>query len=224
MVLTVLAAINLIYQVINKPAELVGLFSSGSYKSSASTWKAYGDLFQEHSTAIMTPEFLAAMAQAESGGNPLVTPPWKWSLTTNIFKIYAPASTSIGLFQYTKPTFQDAKRFCIHNHKVALSGGFWEINSCWFNFLYTRILPSHAIEMTSARLHYYVKLITARIGQDETSLTNQQKLAAVIHLCGVQKGKRFAAAGFDFAAIPKCGSHNPRSYYRRIRKTAAKFR
>ena len=43
----------------------------------------------------------------------MITPYWRWRLTTNIFKIYAPASTSAGLYQYTRPTFVDAKRFCI---------------------------------------------------------------------------------------------------------------
>ncbi len=59
----------------------------------------------------MTPEFLCAMAQVESSGNPFASPKWKWQRTTDIKKIYAPASSAVGLLQYTNGTFKEAKQF-----------------------------------------------------------------------------------------------------------------
>lgn len=221
--IAILAGVNWLYQVINNPVILMAPFVEGKYKSSGSTWKAYRYLFKRHSTDIMTPGYLGALAQAESAGNPLITPEWKWRLTTNPFKIYAPASTSAGLYQYTKPTFQDAKRFCIHNNEVVLAGPVWDPTSCWFNGLYSRLWPSHAIEMTSARLHHYATRILKRKGLSNVSLENKQKLASIIHLCGVGKGRRFADARFRFSAVPKCGSHATSAYYYRIRRNLKQY-
>ena len=218
-----LVVANWIYQVVNNPAVILSLFGGDSYKSSRSTWKAYRGLFKEHSTSVMTPKFLAAMAQVESAGNPMVIPQWRWRLTTNILRIYAPASTSAGLYQYTRPTFVDAKRFCIHNHQVTLSGSFLNPRSCWFNGFYSRFWPSHAIEMTSARLHYYQERIVDKRTSGTVSLQKRQQLAAVIHLCGLRKGERFAKAGFNYSAIGSCGTHNPRKYYLRIRSYQQRF-
>ena len=221
---TVLAGVNWVYQIYNNPVILFGMFSSGNYKSSNSTWKSYEHLFERHSTPIMTKEYLAALAQAESAGNPIITPEWKFRFTTDFFKIYAPASTSAGLYQYTKPTFKDAKRFCIHNHKVALKGSILDLKSCWFNNFYSRLWPSHAIEMTSARLHYYVEKLLDNAGITNASLSDKHKLASIIHLCGTGRGKRFVASGFHFSSVPKCGSHSTKVYYNRINRIMRSYR
>ena len=46
----------------------------------------------------------------------------------------------------------EATRYCIHDHRVVEDGPWNDLNSCWFNSLYTRVVPSHAIELTSALL------------------------------------------------------------------------
>jgi hypothetical protein len=201
---------NFFLQVIRKPAELIGMFAKNSYKTTQETWETYEHLFKMHCTHIMTPHFLCGLAQVESSGNSLITPKWQFRLTSNISRIYAPVSSSVGLMQYTDATFKDAKRFCIHDHKVAMGG------SCWFNFLYNRLSASHSVEMTSARLHYYIEQIIDEFGYSDISLENKHKLGAVIHLCGVSKGRAFAAGYFNFDVIPKCGSHSPAIYYGRI--------
>jgi hypothetical protein len=47
-------------------------------------------------------------------------------------------------------TFADAKRYCIHHHVVIEDGVSSEAGSCWLNSLYTRVIPSHAVELTAA--------------------------------------------------------------------------
>ncbi|MCP4751486.1 MAG: transglycosylase SLT domain-containing protein [Proteobacteria bacterium] len=220
LLILLLVAVNWVYQVVKKPSELVDLIGISFFKRPSSTWEAYRDDFEEHSTEIMTPEFLAAMAQAESGGNPLATTQWKWRLTTDVTRIYAPASSSVGMFQYTNATFEDAKRFCVHFGKVATRGKWFSPGSCWFNGLYSRLSPSNSIEMTAARLQYYVDRLTAKRG---IGLKNKQKMAAVIHLCGLKKARKFRKKNFNFKAIPACGSHNPRNYYRKIAKLRKRF-
>ncbi len=207
---------NLIFQLFRKPSELIGLLRSGVYKTTGETWDAYGELCRKHSTYIMTPHFLCAMAQVESSGNQFATPHWRWRWTTDISEIYAPASSAVGLMQYTDGAFEEAKKFCIDDHEVAFKGRFFDLESCWPNFFYTRLSPSDSIEMTSARLHYYIEDILEKYQYSHTSLKNKQKLAAVIHLCGLSKARTFVKNHFSFDAISPCGSHSPAVYYGRI--------
>lgn len=208
--------VNLIYQLVNKPAELFGLFVPDSYKTTQETWNNYGKYFKRHSTNTMTPEFLCALAQVESSGNRYATPQWRFRWTSDITRIYAPASSAVGLMQYTDGTFEEARRFCIHDHKVALAGRLFDFDSCWFNLFYSRLSASNSIEMTSARLHFHINEILNDCGYTVTSLKDRQKLGAVIHLCGRSKGRKFAETNFSFDAISPCGSHNPAIYYGRI--------
>jgi hypothetical protein len=47
-------------------------------KTPSETWRQYGPLFREHSTAVITPELLAALAQVEGVGNPVARTYWRW--------------------------------------------------------------------------------------------------------------------------------------------------
>jgi len=60
-------------------------------KMPAETWRQYAPLFNEYSTATITPELLAALAQVESAGNPVARTYWRWRLTWHPFEIYQPA-------------------------------------------------------------------------------------------------------------------------------------
>ena len=102
--------LNWVYQVYKKPAELVHLFYSNQPKTLSSTWSEYNEYFEEHSTKVMTKEFLGALVQVESSGRFLATPKWRWRWTTDITRIYSPASSAVGLLQYLDATFESAKR------------------------------------------------------------------------------------------------------------------
>jgi hypothetical protein len=67
-------ALNWIYQVIRKPGELFAPISASLSKSPETTWESYGSLFEKHSTNIISPEFLAALAQLEGTAIPSLTP------------------------------------------------------------------------------------------------------------------------------------------------------
>ena len=56
------------------------------------------------------------------------------------------------MFQLTDGTFAEARRYCIHDHVVVEDGPWHDLNSCWFNGLYTRVVAGHAVEMTAALL------------------------------------------------------------------------
>ena len=83
--------LNWMYQVARKPGELLAPISASFSKSPDSTWREYGALFNKHSTDVVSAEFLAALAQVESDGNPIATTYWRWRWLWNPFEVYHPA-------------------------------------------------------------------------------------------------------------------------------------
>ncbi|HVQ60936.1 MAG TPA: hypothetical protein VMS53_02530 [Burkholderiales bacterium] len=222
-VVAIWAAANWVVQVWRKPTEMLFPVAQALVKSPASTWREYGPLFREHSTLVISAELLAALAQVEGSGNPVAKPPWTWRWSRNPFEWYRPASSAVGMFQITDAAFRDAKRYCIHDHAVAEDGPWYDPTSCWFNGLYTRVIPSHAIEMTSALLHRSVAGALARLKVREATRLQKEELAAVIHLCGSARGLVFAARGFQPGAGERCGTQDLRAYLVQIENLRQRF-
>src|SRR6185437_5254204 len=84
------APINLVYQVTQQPSEMLAPLSSRLVKSPEETWQSYAPLFRRYATANVAPELLAALAQAESAGNPVATTSWRWHFSLNPLAIYSP--------------------------------------------------------------------------------------------------------------------------------------
>jgi hypothetical protein len=204
--------LNWMYQVIRKPGELLAPISASFTKSPESTWRSYRPLFEKHSTSIISPEFLAALAQVEGNGNPIARTYWRWQWSWNPFDVYRPASSALGMFQITDGTFSEARKYCIRDHEVVTDGPWHDLRSCWFNRLYTRTIPSHSIEMTAAYLHRRVTDILAAHRSAKVSMAQQQKLAALIHLCGLKRGEMFVTRGFRVTPDERCGTHSLRRY------------
>jgi len=70
-VLTVFSATNLVYQVLRKPTEVLSPVSGEFGKSPFETWRRFAPPFREYSTASISPELLASLAQVEGAGNPV---------------------------------------------------------------------------------------------------------------------------------------------------------
>ena len=192
--LAIVFTLNWVVQVARKPTELFFPVSGALNKTPAETWRAYGPVFRAHSTAIMTPELLAALAQVEGAGNPVAQTYWRWRLTHQPFEVYRPASSAVGMYQITDARYQDAKRLCIHKHVAT--------DDCWFNFLYMRTVPSHAVEMTAA----FLDLAVQRRALKSATLQQKQDLAALIHLCGERA--RLGAR--------RCGEHDAQAYLAQV--------
>ncbi len=215
--------VNWTYHAFNKPTEVLFPLDHSLDKNPAETWKQYGSLFRKHATAVVTPELLAALAQVEGGGNPVARTYWRWHLTWNPLALYQPASSAVGMYQITDGTFHEATRYCIRNHRVVEDGPWHDPNSCWFNSLYTRVVPSHAIELTAARLDRRVvsAVGSRRIGA--VSLRQKQNLAAVIHLCGAGASHAYASRGFRLTSHQRCGDHDVRDYLARVNAMTYQF-
>jgi len=218
-----LPASNWVYQVARKPSELFFPVSDALFKTPAETWATYAPLFRAHSTPLMTPELLAALAQSEASGNPVARTYWRWSWSLNPFEIYRPASSAVGMYQITDGTFEEARRYCIRAHRVTTDGPWHDWDSCWFNNLYTRVLPSHAVEMTAANLDRQVHATLARKGITRASLKQKQDLAIVTHLCGAGAGAKFAARGLRPYPGQRCGDHPLQHYLDRVHGYARVF-
>lgn len=222
-ILAAWSAVNWVYQVMRKPTELFFPVSGGLGKSPSETWRRYGALFTKHSTAAITPELLAALAQVESSGNPVARTFWRWRLAWNPFQLYQPASSAVGMYQITDATFREAKRYCIHNHVVVKEGPWYDVRSCWFNNLYTRVVPSHAIELTAALLDRGVASAMGRQRLATATPRQKQNLAAVIHLCGARAGDAYARRGFRVTARQRCGDHDVKDYLAKVTAMTRQF-
>src|SRR4029453_541525 len=122
------------------------------------------------------------------------------------FELSQPASSAVGMYQITDPTFQEAKRYCIHDHKVVEDGPWNDLRSCWFNGLYTRVVPSHAAGLTSA-------LPDPSVAPPRRQT---EDLAAIIPLCGAGAGNLSARRGFRLASGHRCGDHDPSRYLAQV--------
>jgi hypothetical protein len=222
-IVSVWLVVNWSYQVARKPSELFFPVSESLYKQPADTWRAYGYLFEEHSTSVMTPDLLAALAQVEGSGNPIARTYWQWSPSFDPFEIFRPASSAVGMYQFTDGTFAAARHYCIHNHRVAEQGQWYSVRSCWFNGLYTRTIPSHAIELTSAYLDHSVALTLERYPAPNATLQQKQRLAAMLHLCGAGAATDYARRGLQFAPGQHCGAHDARVYVERVMSVQRRF-
>ena len=217
------ATLNWIVQVARKPSEILFPVSGSLAKSPAETWRQHGPLFEIHSTAVITPELLASLAQVESSGNPVARTYWRWRFSWNPFEVYRPASSAVGMFQMTDGTFAEARRYCIHDHVVVEDGSWHDPRSCWFNATYTRVVPGHAVEMTAALLDRTVARTLGRHRIVTASLRQRQDLAAVIHLCGNGAGDAYARRGFRLRRGQRCGDHDAHRYLTEVNALRRQF-
>jgi hypothetical protein len=213
-------AVNWIYQVVRKPSELFFPVSGTLNKTPTETWRQYAPLFREYSTNVISPELLAALAQVEGSGNPVVRTYWRWSwrwtFSPEPFDVYRPASSAVGMYQITDGTFAEARRYCIHDHAVVEDGPWDDWKSCWFNRLYTRVIPSNAVELTAAYLDRSVTSILERHHLKFATLERKHELAALIHLCGAGAGDAYVRRGQRLTEGERCGDHSARDYVARV--------
>jgi hypothetical protein len=215
-----LAALNWVYQVVRKPSELFFPVSGALAKTPAETWRAYGSLFRAHSTAVITPPLLAALAQAEAAGNPVARTYWRWEMRWNPLEVYRPASSAVGLYQMTDAAFQDARRYCIRGGAVVEEGAWYDPRACWFNGLYSRIVATHAVELTAAFLD---RAVANSLHGQKATLRQKQDLAALIHLCGATAGAAYARRGFRAARGARCGAHRVAAYLAQVHALERQF-
>lgn len=216
LVLAAFSLTNLVYQIVRKPSELLFFVGGALDKEPIETWRQYEPLFRTYSTSTITPELLAALAQVESTGNPVARTYWRWQLTWNPFAVYKPASSAVGMYQMTDAAYAEAARYCIRGNAVVDT-------DCGFTGLYTRAVPSHAIELAAVYLDHNVAAVLARAPDAAASPQQKQDLAAFIHLCGAGPASAFAHRGFQMMAGERCGDHLVAAYLARVNAMKRQF-
>lgn len=214
--LAILATANLAWQVARKPSELLFSLDGVLEKPPAETWGEYGPLFRRYATATISAELLAALAQAESAGNPAARTYWRVQLSLHPFAIWAPASSGVGMFQMTDAAFAEARGACIRDHKVVEEG-------CRPAAFYFRVLPEDAIELASIYLDRNVAMLLRRNARVRMGLPEKQGLAALIHLCGPGAAETFLRAGFPVRPGKRCGTHDAATYLARVKALRRQF-
>jgi hypothetical protein len=217
-------AVNWVYQVVRKPSELFFPVAGTLNKTPAETWRSYAPVFRRYSTALIAPELLAALAQVEGSGNPVARTYWRWSLRPGPFDVYRPASSAVGMYQLTDGTFAIARRYCIRDHRVVADGPWSDWGSCWFNALYSRVIPSHAVELTAAYLDLDASALLDRYRMRRSASPERiRELAALIHLCGAGAADAFVRRGMHLAAGERCGDHSALEYVTRVEFYSREF-
>src|SRR5215472_8446441 len=215
-VLAVFSVTNLVYQILHKPTEVFALIPGESNKAPTETWKQYAPLFREYSTTSISPELLAALAQVESAGNPIARTYWRWSLTSDPFLVYRPASSAVGMYQMTDAALSEAQRYCILHHTVVETG-------CSATLLHSRVVPRHATELTAVFLDRNVTALLGHRRKTKISRQQREELAAVIHLCGTGPAAAFARRGFHLMPGEHCGDHDVATYLAQIDAMKRRF-
>jgi hypothetical protein len=214
--LAVCFVVNLVYQILHKPTEVFALIPGESNKDPIETWRQYAPLFREYSTTSISPELLAALAQVESAGNPIARTYWRWSLTSDPFAVYQPASSAVGMYQMTDAALSEAQGYCILHHSVVETG-------CSATLLHSRVVPRHATELTAVFLDRNVAAILGHYRNTRISRQQREELAAVIHLCGTGPAKAFARRGFRLVPGERCGDHDVAAYLAQINAMKRQF-
>ena len=216
-------AINGVYQVLRKPTELFFPVSGSLNKFPQETWSRYAPIFRKHATAVTTAPYLAALAQVEASGNPIARTYWRWSWRAHFFELYRPASSAVGMYQITDGTFAEARQLCIHDHQVVREGPWNDWHACWMNDLYSRVIPSHAVELVSAYLTANTDELLARYHRNNVSLQQRQQLATVIHLCGAGAASAYVRQGLHAVPGQHCGDQDVAAYLGRVQAMTRLF-
>jgi len=120
------------------------------------------------------------------------------------------------MYQMTDAAFAEAQGYCILHHTVVETG-------CSSTALSSRIMPSHATELTAVFLDRNIMAILGNRRTAKVSWQQKEQLAAIIHLCGAGPAKVFARRGYHLMPGERCGDHDVAAYLAQIDTMKQKF-
>ena len=97
-------------------------------------------------------------------------------------------------------------------------------DGCRLNWLYIRVVPSHAIQLAAVYLDRNVERIVAEQISARPNANHKRELASIIHLCGAGAAKAFAQRGFRLLAGERWGEHVVAAYLARVKAMEREFR
>ena len=185
------------------------------------TWNQYKHLFQKHETKVMTADFLAALVQAKSKRKSIGLK--SGSVEGSIWEFYrearlqTPGSFSPGLYQITDDFYGRAQNYCVEKGRIRRRKPWYAFSTCWNRLFYSRLYPSHAIEMTSAYLTLTTRKLLKRFGKKKVRRPVQQTVAAIRHFCGKRIAYQYVKRDFKAIRGQKCDSQSLSRYIQRVK-------
>ena len=136
------------------------------------------------------------------------------------FDVYRPASSAVGMYQITDGTFAEARRYCIKQHTVVEDGSWNDWQSCWFNRLYTRVIPSHAVELTAAYLDHGVAARSNVIIEfhHAAAEAGSRGRDPPVRRGG---GRELCGHGLRLLEVQRCGDQEVHGYIARVERKSA---
>jgi hypothetical protein len=156
-------------------------------------------------------DITGGLAQVESTGNPVARTYWRWQLTWNPFAVYKPASSAVGMYQMTDAAYAEAARYCIRGNAVVDT-------DCGFTGLYTRAVPSHAIELAAVYLDHNVAAVScprARRSGKPAAEAGSRRIHPSL--------RRRSRLGFQMMAGERCGDHRVAAYLAKVNAMKRQF-
>ncbi len=203
-ILAVFSAANLIYQVARKPTEMFFPASGTLNKMPLETWRQYAPLFREYSTAAITPELLAALAQVESAGKHLL------AVASDLGSL-RDLPASIEQCRHVPDDQPNLRRdqALLHPPSYRRERRLFMERTLSTGCAQPRVEPTPV---------YLDRNVTQIVAHRRPASTPQQKeeLAAIIHLCGAGSARVFARRGFSLTAGERCGDHDVAAYLAQI--------
>ena len=120
------------------------------------------------------------------------------------------------MYQITDGTFAEARRYCIRQHRRGRGRPLGRLEIMLVQSFYTRVIPSHAVELTAAYLDRSVAALSIATMRNSRRPSASKSLAALIHLCGAGAGDAYVRRGQRLTAGERCGDHDARDYLARV--------
>ena len=218
-----LSRLNWIYQVVRKPSELLFPVSGTLFKTPAGDVAAVRTGISRIFDGSISPELLAALAQVEGSGNPIVRTYWRWSWRWRPSEVYRPASSAVECIR--SPTAPLRRRdTCASTIRVVREGPLERL---------AFLLVQLAVSAGGAQsCHRDDRGLSGRSGTENSRaassgraarLPRAEVLATLIHLCGAGAGEAFAARHFRPLPAQHCGDHDVAAYLARVNSMESVF-
>ncbi|MFK8138140.1 MAG: transglycosylase SLT domain-containing protein [Bdellovibrionales bacterium] len=191
--ITTLVIGKISYQIYQAPSVMFKPLEQYFMKTPKQTVSSYMKDFTRAENRKIEAEFLAAVVQQESSGNPLATTDWGFRWSLNPVNWYRPFSSATGAFQITRPTWQTYLRAC----KNLCDPPRWA----------TRLSVGDSSALVSN--WYFKKLLENRlIG---TRSKRSRTFLSILHLCGQRRAERWLRNGHSLKKM-RCGYHRVSKY------------
>ncbi len=119
------------------------------------------------------------------------------------------------MYQMTDAAYAEAARYCIRGNAVVDT-------ECGFTGLYTRAVPSHAIDLAAVYLDHNVAAVLAA-RQTQRQARSRSRISPHSSISATQVPSAFVHRGFQMMAGERCGDHLVAAYLAKVKAMKRQF-